>query len=504
MPVKEYEPLTNEEREEARQKFEYYIQKFNAFFEKQGLPLLNYDEEKQKFEERLDNKEYVARFRIAKDIDRKTAAYKEASNKAREGIPSPKNDFLARSFKFLFKIDGSPESEKYNRDLYQAYANNPDEFVHNRIKNLMHFDITKLIELNDDPVKLMEFYSENMGLCLEANEFGDCFSTEGFNAPKELKEAKESMKGMIQKINFGSQYAKGANGIEFFAMPNISKEAAELIRLNGRAVFGKDKQSKTFESLIGKLSGKDKDTLSIKEYFDKLAEKGLKVDKNIFLRYKIVEINPETKEEKQVTMEEFLNGKPNVTFKERTKEEVTKINEINNAFRGRYGKIFENRMAEKIGNAYNLENIENNMKGNFFARIFRRPSTEFKEYMQALKDYTNPEKAGYLDKENLNRKAQAYMNHISKDGNIENMNSTRQRRAHLVIDTLSVIDGMKNDDMKIRGEINKEINEILPKEFNFPKEAIVDPEEVNDFVLIEKNNQLDFEIVEEEEMNKSV
>ena len=503
MPVK-YQPLTDEEKEEARQKFEYYMQKFNAYFEKNNLPLLNYDEEKQKFEERLNSEEMVARYRIGKEIEKKEAAFKDASRKAREGIPSPKNDFLARSFKFLYKIDGTPESEKYNKDLYQSYVNNHDEFVHNRIKNLMHYDITKLIELNDDPVKLMEFYSENMGLCLEANEFGDCFSTEGFNAPKELREAKESMKGMIQKINYCSQLVKGTNGIEFFAMPNISKDAAESIRLNGRAVFGKDKQSKTFESLIGIKSGKNDNTLSIKAYFDKLAEKGMKVDKHIFLKYKVVEINPETKEEKEATMEEFLSGKPNVTFKERTKEEVTKINEISVAFRGRYSNEFQNRMAEKIGNAYNLENIENNMKGNFFARIFRRPSNEFKEYMQALKDYTDPKKDGYLDKENLTKKAQAYMAHINKGGKkLENMNGTRQRRANLVINTIGVVSDMQKDDMKIRGEINKEINDSVPAEFGVPKSQAVAPEEVNDFVLVEKNNAIDLS-VEPEELDKTI
>ena len=503
MPVK-YQPLTDEEKEEARQKFEYYMEKFNAYFEKNNLPLLNYDEEKQKFEERLNSEEMVARYRIGKEIEEKEALYKAASRKASEGIPSHKNDFLARSFKFFYKIDGSPESEKYNRELYQSYVNNHDEFVHNRIKNLMHFDITKLIDLNDDPVKLMEFYSENMGLCLEANEFGDCFSTEGFNAPKELREAKESMKGMIQKINYCSQYVKGTNGIEFFAMPNISKESAESIRLHGREVFGKDKQSKTFNSLIFKLSGKEEGTLTIKEYFNKLQEKGMKVDKNIFLKYKVVETNPETKEEKEVSMEDFLNGKPNVTFKERTKEEVTKINEISVAFRGRYSNEFQNRMADKIGNAYNLENIESNMKGNFFARIFRRPSNEFKEYMQALKDYTNPKKDGYLDKENLTKKAQAYLNHIYKGGkSLENMNGTRQRRANLVINTMSVVSDMQNDDMKIRGQINREINDLVPAEFGFPKDQAVAPEEVNDFVLVEKNNAIDLSI-ESEELNKTI
>jgi len=343
-----------------------------------------------------------------------------------------------------------------------------------------------------------------MGLCLEANEFGDCFSTEGFNAPKELREAKESMKGMIQKINYCSQYVKGTNGIEFFAMPNISKESAESIRLHGREVFGKDKQSKTFNSLIFKLSGKEEGTLTIKEYFNKLQEKGMKVDKNIFLKYKVVETNPETKEEKEVSMEDFLNGKPNVTFKERTKEEVTKINEISVAFRGRYSNEFQNRMADKIGNAYNLENIESNMKGNFFARIFRRPSNEFKEYMQALKDYTNPKKDGYLDKENLTKKAQAYLNHIYKGGkSLENMNGTRQRRANLVINTMSVVTDMQKDDMKIRGQINREINDLVPAEFGFPKDQAVAPEEVNDFVLVEKNNAIDLSI-ESEELNKTI
>ena len=141
-----------------------------------------------------------------------------------------------------------------------------------------------------------------------------------------------------------------------------------------------------------------------------------------------------------------------------------------------------------------MENIETEMKGGFFARIFRKPSNEFKDYMAALKEYNDPTNKNYLNKNNLKTKAEAYMTHVNRSGKpIERMDALRQKRANMVLDTLHVIDKMEKDDVKIRGQINNSINDVLPKELSVPKNAAFENEkDLDDFVLMEKDNKIDF------------
>ena len=148
-----------------------------------------------------------------------------------------------------------------------------------------------------------------------------------------------------------------------------------------------------------------------------------------------------------------------------------------------------------------MENIENDMKGGFWARIFRKPSTQFKEYMTALKEYNDPASKNYLNKDNLKTKGEAYMTHVNRSGKpIERMDALRQKRANMVKDTLAVVEKMEKDDSKIRGEINKSINDLLPKELGIPKNSAIENEnDLDDFVLIEKDNKIDFSVEVDDE-----
>lgn len=500
----EYKPLTEEEKEAARKRFKEILEQYNAFFKRNSLNELDLTEEEKKFEERLNDKEMVARYRIAQEIEEKTKAHNAAFDEAKKGIVF-KGDFLDRSIVFLLKTDGTDESKQYNIDLLKAYAEHPVEMFHNRVKNLMNFDPTQLIAMGNDKVKLSEYYRDHLALCHEANEFGDGFDRKDIGISKELQIAKESMKGMIQNINYVSTFNGPAGRLDFFAMPVLSPDKADLIIRNTKQVFGENVPT-SVKSVLFEQRNDQRAKKPITEFYKELSQKGVKVDKNVFLKYKFVETNPETNEQKLVGVYTFLAGKPNVTAVERTNAEILKLNEVSKAFQDRYRAEFQERLGNKRGNQFNMDDVETEMKGGFFARIFRKPSTEFKEYMTALKDYNDPTKKNYLNKDNLKAKAEAYMTHVNRGGKpINKMDSLRQKRANMVLDTLSVVNKMEQDDIKIRGEINKTINDLLPKDLGVPKNAAIENgnEIEDDLQLVEKDNKIDFSIASDEKSIES-
>ena len=495
-----YKPLTEEEKEAIRAKFKDYIAKYNEFFKNAGLKELDVDDESLKLEERLVNEEMVARYRISQEIKAKDEAYNKAFDEARPGLEF-KEDFLNRSIKFLLKTDGTPEAKEYNKTLLKAYADHPVEMAHNRTKNLMHFDPTPLIDISTSKVKSAEFYRDNMALCMEANEFGGIFGQKNFGVSPLLDEAKESMQGMVQNMNYVSCFLPEANGMEFFAMPVLSKDKANLVYLNAEKIFNVEKTPKDIQNVLKAQRGDYDKKMSTKEFYEKLSEKGVKVDKNVFLKYKFVQTDPETNKQTLVGAYSVVEGKPNITVVERTKEEIVKLNEISKAFQDKYRAEFQSRLGVKRQQEFNMENIETEMKGGFFARIFRKPSSEFKAYMAALKEYNDPTSKNYLNKNNLKTKADAYMTHVNRSGKpIERMDALRQKRANMVKDTLFVIDKMEKDDVKIRGQINNSINAVLPKELSVPKNALFEKDnDLEDFVLVEKDNKIDFSTSIEDE-----
>ena len=495
-----YKPLTEEEKEAIRAKFKDYIAKYNALFKTAGLVELDVDDELNKLEERLVNEEMVARYRISQEIKAKDEAYDKAFDEAKGNLVF-KEDFLNRSIKFLLKTDGTPEAKEYNKTLLKAYADHPVEMAHNRTKNLMNFDPTPLIDISTSKVKSAEFYRDNMALCMEANEFGGIFGQKHFGASPELQEAKESMQGMVQNINTVSAYIPEAESDDFFALPVLPKEKAALVYNNAKKVFNVEIVPKSILNVLRGQRGDFDIKVPAKVFYEKLAEKGVKVGKDVFLKYKFVQTDPETNKQTLVGAYSIIEGKPNITVVERTKEEIVKLNEISKAFQDKYRAEFQSRLGNKRQQEFNMENIETEMKGGFFARIFRKPSNEFKEYMAALKEYNDPASKNYLNKDNLKTKGEAYMTHVNRSGKpIERMDALRQKRANMVRDTLAVVDKMEKDDPKIRGEINKSINDLLPKELGIPKNSAIENEnDLDDFVLMEKDNKIDFSIEVDDE-----
>ena len=87
-----YEMLTDIEKKDATTKFEFLFEKLNAYFKNNKMPELNYQEEKAKLEQRLNDPKMVARYRLSKEIKDLKKAKAEAYEIAKKAIVGDQKD----------------------------------------------------------------------------------------------------------------------------------------------------------------------------------------------------------------------------------------------------------------------------------------------------------------------------------------------------------------------------------------------------------------------------
>ncbi len=505
MPV---EMLTDEEKQEATIKFEFLFEKLNAYFKTNKMPELNYQEEKAKLEQRLNDPKMVGRYRLSKEISDLKKAKADAYEIAKKAIVGDQKDLgidnnhLSRSIELLMKTDNSQESKEYNIKLLTSYINDPDGFTRERLKNIMTFDPTELINIGDDQLKLLEFYKNNMAFCQECNDFASSSIIDKMNPPlsKEFKDANLAIANFTERVHFGTMISPESNSLEFFAYPEFSEELNDKLFRDTTKIFGASKATKEQKTVLqyrGTTSVNLHKPLS--SLVDKMKAKGLVVDKNLFLKYKAYEVNPQTKEIKEVGIKAYLEDKPNVKIALRSPDEIERL--VRFAPEG-YKEKLHNVFLDKFNNKtnrekYSYEEINNKMKGGFFAKIFRRPSKEFNTFMKALKDYNDPKNVNYLNKTRLTKAGNAYIKHVENNGglNVDNMNSTRKMRYDLVKNTMDTFDEMNHE--KVEDKLyNENANNII-KEPAFKENDIILENQVNKNDIVLEDNQVQVEDINE-------
>ena len=457
MPNK-YKPLTEAEKAEARKRYTEYVDRINTYFATANKPLLDKEQGLKDLEASFNDEVKVAKYRLSNEIDemekKQTEILKRLEEKYKGIAVHDEKNYLGRGIKFMMKTDGSKESEKYNDELVQTYYRNPEDFTHNVLKSLVNYDPKELFEIGNDEVKQLEFARDNRATIAFSNEYINISRMQGLNVPKDVQHSLECTTGLMEHVAKTGREPTQYKDLDFFAFPKLDKDQAHEVLWNSRAIFGKpltDGQKKALSSKTGGVK-------SFSEYANELKEHGFDFTKeHPFTKYKAVETNPETKEEKEVSLNDLLDKKPNVTLKERSYEEVQNIeNNITGQFKLKYNLEFQKRLGKNMGKPYNIFNAEKEMKGNLWDRWFHRPSTPFKGYMKALKDYSNPKSDHYLDKKNLQR--WAYLSNYDINGNRHEATSEIERkRMEFVDNTWKTLIQMEKDDAKITEQINNEI-----------------------------------------------
>ena len=457
MPYK-YKPLTQEEKLEAQRRYAEYVDKINAYFASVNKPLIDKEQGLKDLEASFNDEEKVAKYRLSNEIKEKEAKQKEIFNRLEEkykgiAVHDEKN-YLARGIKFMMKTDGSKESEKYNDDLVKAYYKNPEDFTHNYLKSLINYNPKELFEIGDDPVKQMEFARDNQALCAFSNEFINVARMRGLNVPSDVKNSLECTTGLLEHVAKANKNSTQYSDLDYFAFPKLSEEQKQEVSWNSRKIFGGPLTPGQKHELMAKFGG----TKSFTSYANQLKEAGFDFNQeHPFTKYKAVQTNPETGEQKEVSLNDLIDKKPNVALQERSKEEIDNINNnITGQHRLRFNFEFQKRLGQKMGKPYNIFEAEKEMKGNLWDRWFHRPSTTFKGYMRALKDYSNPSSENYLDKKNLQR--WAYLVNYDINGKkLEPSSEIERRRMEFAENTFKTLSEMERDKEKIDNEINKDI-----------------------------------------------
>ena len=492
MPNK-YKPLTNEEKAEARKRYSEYVDKINAYFASVGKPSLDKGQGLKDLEASFNDETKVAKYRIANEAqereEKQTQLIKQLGEKYKGIAVHDEKNYLARGIKFMLKTDGSKESEKYNDDLVKAYYKNPEDFTHNYFKTLINYDPKELFEIGNDEVKQLEFARDNPALCKFSNEFINISRMQGLNVPKDVSHSLECITGLLEHVAQTGRNPTQYKDLDFFAFPKLTNEQMFEVMRNSRTIFGKGLTAGQKQALTPNRGG----TKSFIEYVRPLQDLGFDFAKeNPFTKYKAVETDPDTHEEKEVSLNDLIDKKPNVTLKPRSYEEIENINDnITGQFKLKYNFEFQKRLGKNIGKPYNVFNAEKEMKGNLWDRWFHRPSNGFKGFMNALKDYSNPKSSGHLDKTELLRRAK-FVNYDINGNRLVPTSEIERRRMEFVDNTIKTLTEMEQEDAKIREEINKDI----------ASKSVEDPSAIKKEPAFDNDKELE-EVFGEENLNSN-
>lgn len=458
MPNK-YKPLTAQEREEVRRRYSEYVDKMNAYFASVNKPLLDKEQGLKDLEASFNDEEKLAKYRLSREIkekeDKQTEIIHRLDEKFKGIATHDDKNYLARGIKFMMKTDGSKESEKYNEDLLRTYYKNPEDFTHNILKSLMNYNPKELLEIGNDEVKQLEFTLNNRALTAFSNEFIDISRMQNLNVPKDVAHSLECTKGLMEHVAHTGKNPTRYSDLDVFAMPKLSQEQKMDVIRNSRQIFG----GPLTDGQKQELMSTKKDIKSFSDYAKPLQEAGFDFNQeNPFTKFKAVETNPETREEKEVSLNDLIDKKPNVTLKARDNDEVKKINNnITGQYKMKYNLEFQRRLGKNIGKPYNIFNAEKEMKGKLWDRWFNRPSIGFKGYMRALKEYSDPKSPNYLNKQNLERWGTLANYNVVSGTKLVPTSNIERIRMEFVDNTLRTVREMERDKEKIDEQINREI-----------------------------------------------
>ena len=484
MPVNER--LSEDELHILQFKFDEFIRAYDDYLFQHNEPDLNRNELYKEFEKKIKDPETIKKYRICQQIKENESKQTEIAKglSAKYPLKDGQPNYLSRSLKYLLKTDGSPESKKYNEDLYRDYSKNPEAFMHQRMKNMLDFDATKLTSIQDDEVKMLEFIRDNPALAHEANEFGNPIDPTGvegkvFGTSKRLADNLTSLRGMYQSINYaGSKLMAKYGSLESFMIPSgFNKDRARDIYMNSKKYLGKDyKLSVGLQNGLKIQAGFYDGSYSTGDIAKKLQALAKTIDKDMLIKYYPVKIDPQTGKETQASIEEFMKDSPNISIKERSEIEIDRLKMVRKQADLKYNFEFQKRMgiALDMGDkGYNVFKAIGKCKSGLFAR----DSKEYKEFAQSLADFTNPEKQGHIDKVDLRKKIDAYIEHTQQVKPEKNeTDPVRRNRIQLALTAKRTLDEMDKDH--VEEQVEAELTQGAAKAVDVQKEpAFKEPQE---------------------------
>ena len=457
MPIEQIE-MTEERKRNLYIEYANYVNDFNSHLPENMKIVLD----REAFMAKLEDPEEVARYQRSLWREQKLKDQENiyARLESKFGTPPEGRHYLNRNIAFSFKTDGSDESNEYNERLYREYVQNPEKLLYEKISNIINFNPQPLYDALGDKAKLVDFYDANQALCEDAFVFDSMIKDDALDwINPNLKSAIACMKMPIQTLNEAKKEAYAAVGSSYLTMPNLTPEQAAILMGSGPQYTGKTARIDIRNTIMNAL-GKSETVEQAKDFYGKLFNHGLNVNKNFFLSHVAEERQPDGTY-KEVSFQNVLNhpNDPNLIIRPRTKDEIWHIRNISKEYEREYLSVWQKKFEDFSGDRpFNFARIKEANKGNFFERTFRRTSREYKEFIKAFEEYNDPNSKNYLNRQNLREKADAYSEHKLGQGvPLERMDRTSRGRMSLVTNVIATLDYMDKTDEMVRSNIEAKL-----------------------------------------------
>ena len=465
----EYAPLTQQEKDAIIARHHFIVDELNKTLDN----ALKYEDEA--ILQKMEDPEQVALYRLYEQNvrDKEKRDQIMASLETKYGKSKLRENPMSRTIRFCFRPSDDPKDVAYNEQLYKDFINEPEKVVYREYSNVLKLNPQDLYDIGEDKVKAAEYYLRNTSLCQGAFAIQSVLDKD--ENSKALRDALKPMKASVETLTQFPNIVK-QSGIDSFACPTLTFEQTAMAM--GSPIFNNHQNEELNEILNQRLGASVLETPH--SYFQKFIDKGINInDPDFLVKYKPVRTNPETGAQEKATFKDFLDGKANVTLQERTKDEMFQIRTINRSVQARYAIEFQYRIAARLKEAtFDANRIADERKGGWIERKIRNStSPEWTSFIEAFKQYNDPEHPNYLRKDILKPKAEAYLQHKRDQGyeSLEDMKGTALKRGTLcqaVIDTCEELDAQEDI---IKAGIDNEINRAYQGKVS----AIVNAKEVD-------------------------
>ena len=386
-----------------------------------------------------------------------------------------------------FKVEDTEEARQYNENLYRAYLNNPDQFIFAKIDGILQIRADAVNGLNDNFFDNAIFYRNNFEAIEDAEKIANIIETNP-NITKELKETLPSLKTFLDVLTYPKKIATKYESLDKIVFPFISEVKARKLIDNG---FLEDVENKQITDRVKVAAEPPAEQPS--EYFKKVERNGADLHSKKEFLARVIAVKTQNNKEKIVDIDKFATKKEQgVHISTLDEFDSLKARLVTNAARDTYSFIWQDEFQRirKDNLPFSIDRIQDEHKGGFFERIRKTTSPQYKNMIQALREFNDPNSPNYLNYNHLKSKAQEYIVHKESQGYGRNKQyrGTSLARKNLADAILRI----KDSHDKI---LNETRQSYYPKELDLENKELDKPifnptadlDESNDFII---NNEL--------------
>lgn len=425
-------------------------------------------------EKKLQDPKLARMYRLGTEIKEKSIKQKEIYQDLRKKYGEEKK--IEGFYIFdSFKTGNTEEDKIYNEQLFRNYKDNPEKFAYEQFNKVVNTSGKELYDLGNDPIKQAEYYLNNQQKCNAANSLKTAISSEKNQGlfTDTYKKYANSIGSVAKLIYQPKEACKKYDSIDKLAFPQLNEKQAGA--LDDVSYGFKINENEDIHTGIKNAKYHwDDAEVSAKEKMDKLKEAtGVDLSNNeklvsdtIFYNDKGEVMDVNEMFHKYLDNEKFGSAAP-ITDPNEKRDIGYITNNFKNSYMNNWRASFNKKMGIN-GNKIDVKGIEEKNKGSFLNRLFRRESKEYKEMMNAFKEYNDPKSKNYMNKDNLDVKTQAYVNHKTAKGKeLTAGDKLRMDFAKNILDTSKESDKIFHQtENQFVNKPQKRVTFLLPEEVN--------------------------------------